>query len=72
LHVDAVWLETQVGRAADVTAIGGVGEQGLFDVVEVAVEDLLGERQALRAEDLANIRVLGEEPLVGWREGLDA
>jgi hypothetical protein len=37
----------------------------------VAVEDLLGEREALGAEDAAHLGVLVKEALVGGGEGLD-
>lgn len=69
LHVDAVRVETQVGGAADAAAIVRVGEQRVLDVVEVRVEDLLGEGEALAAEDAADLGVLGEEALVSRRQG---
>jgi hypothetical protein len=70
LHVDTVRVEAQVGLATDVSSIFGVAEQGLLGVVEMAVEDLLGESQTLLAEHTTDISVLGVELLVGGREGL--
>lgn len=69
LHVGAVRLELEVGTATDVTAPIGIGEQVLLRLVEVRVEDLLGEGEAARAENTANFGVFVVEGLVGRREG---
>lgn len=70
LHVDTVGVEAQVGPAPDTAAIVGVVEQRLLDVVQVAVEDLLGEGQALLSEDPSDFGVLVEELLIGRRQRL--
>jgi hypothetical protein len=70
LHVDTVGVEAQVGLAADATSIVGVVEQRILGIVEMAVEDLLGEGQALFSENSAHIGVLGVEFLVGRRKRL--
>ncbi|PMB71436.1 hypothetical protein BM221_001525 [Beauveria bassiana] len=62
LHVDAV------GDAAHTAAIVRAREQRLLDIVQVAVENLLGEGQALGTENATDLRVLVEEPLVGGRQ----
>ena len=72
LHVHTVGLELEVGLAADVTAAVGVGEERLFDIVEVGVEDLLGQGQALRAQHAANLGVLVVEGLISRRENAAA
>lgn len=70
LHVHTVRLEAQVSAAANVASIVGVVEQRLFNVVEMTVEDLLGEGEALLAQNATDFGVLVEQLLVGRREGL--
>lgn len=69
LHVGAVGLELQVGVAADVAPAVGVGQQVLLGLVQVRVEDLLGEGEAARAQDAADFGIFVVEGLVGRREG---
>lgn len=57
LHVGAVGLQLQVGVPANVAPAVGVGQQVLFGLVEVRVEDLLGEGQAARAQDAADFGI---------------
>jgi hypothetical protein len=45
LHGHAIRLELEVGHTPDVLAIVCVGQQGLLRVVEMRVQNLLGERQ---------------------------
>lgn len=71
LHVDTVGLEPQVGVSTNTASIVGVAEQRLLDVVQVAVQDLLGQGQALLAEHATHFGVLVVELLVGGRERLD-
>lgn len=68
LHVYTVGLELEVGLAADVTAAVGVGEERLFDIVEVGVEDLLGQGQALRTQHTADLGILVVEGLISGRK----
>lgn len=75
LHIGAVRLELQVGTTTDVAAAVGVGEQVLLGLVEMRVEDLLGEGEAAGAEDPANFGIFAIEGLVrGWegRSGREA
>ena len=72
LHVDAVGLEPQVGLAADVASIVRVAEQRLLHVVQVAVQDLLGQSQPLPAQHPPHLGVLVEQALVRRRQRRDA
>lgn len=65
LHVDAVRLELQVGLATDIAAAVGVGEQVLFWVVQVAVENLLRKGEAAGAQNPSYFGIFGVEGLVG-------
>ncbi|KAH6609638.1 hypothetical protein Trco_002984 [Trichoderma cornu-damae] len=68
LHVDPVGLQQQVRLAADAAPVVRVAEQRLLHVVQVAVQDLLGQRQALPAEHAPHVGVSGEQLLVGRRQ----
>ena len=64
LHVHPVGVELEVGLAPNVTTIVCVGEERLLDNVEMAVEDLLGQRQSAISQHPANFRVVIIELLV--------
>lgn len=66
LHGDAVDEELEVGLGADVAAAIGVGHKGLFDIlVQVAVEDFLGEGELVLGEKLADLVQVAQELAVG-------
>lgn len=69
LHVDPVRLELQIGLATDVAAAVGVVEQVLFGVVQMAVEDLFGEREAAGAQNSSYFGIFRVEGLVGGGQG---
>lgn len=72
LHGDAVDEQLEVGLGAHIAAAVGVGQERLFRVlVQVAVEDLLGERELLVGQQAADLVQVAEQLGVGWRARLE-
>lgn len=68
LHGDAVDEQLEVGLGAHIAAAVGVGQERLLRVlVQVAVEDLLGERELLVGQQAADLVQVAEQLAVGRR-----
>lgn len=72
LHGHTVGLELEICISPNVLAVVGIGQQRFFRVVEMSIEDLLGQSQLPRAQNPSNIFESLEDLLVGRDCGLSS